>query len=120
MFENVLKTTMRFFHVCPIGRILNRFSSDMALVDGPLNKAMGIVSLVSYRDDIDINVDNTAYLCIPFQYVPKFIALVIVICICQPPAILAAIVACLLYIFVRQRFIPTARYCLVSTVVEQN
>ena len=62
MFENVLKTPMRFFHVSPIGRILNRFSSDMALVDEQLNKAMGIVSLVSYRDSINIMVDNTAHL----------------------------------------------------------
>ena len=62
MFENVLKSTMRFFHVSPIGRILNRFSSDMALVDEQMNKAMGSVSLVSYRDAIDIKVYNTVYL----------------------------------------------------------
>ena len=110
MFENVLKSTMRFFHVSPIGRILNRFSSDMAQVDEQLNKAMGVVSLVSYRDALYFKVYNTVYLYIPFQIVPEFIALVLVICICQPPAILAAIVACLLYIFVRQIFIPTARY----------
>ena len=51
MFENVIKTKMRFFHVCPIGRILNRFSQDMALVDVQLVKSTGIVSLVSYRDN---------------------------------------------------------------------
>ena len=52
MFENVLKTRMRFFHVCPVGRILNRFSSDMALVDAQLNKALGYVTLVSNRNDL--------------------------------------------------------------------
>ena len=52
MFENVLKTRMRFFHVCPVGRILNRFSSDMALVDTELNKALGIVTLVSTKNDL--------------------------------------------------------------------
>ena len=112
MFENVLKTRMRFFHVCPVGRILNRFSSDMALVDAQLNKALGVVTLVSNMIHLCKSwlLTYTQHVSIPFQYVPRFIALVLVICICEPPAILAAFVACLLYIVVRNCFIPTARY----------
>ena len=87
MFENVLKSKMRFFHVCPIGRILNRFSQDMALVDERLVNVM-------------------IYL---LQDVPMYLSLYIVIGIILPPAILAAMVACMLYIVVRQYFIPTAR-----------
>ena len=87
MFDNVLKSKMRFFHVCPIGRILNRFSQDMALVDERLVFIMIII----------------------LQDIPIYISLYIVIGITLPPAILAAMVACMLYIHVRQYFIPTAR-----------
>ena len=87
MFENVLKSKMRFFHVCPIGRILNRFSQDMALVDERL------VSIMRHL----------------LQDIPIYLSLYIVIGITLPPALLAAMVACMLYIIVRQYFIPTAR-----------
>ena len=87
MFENVLKSKMRFFHVCPIGRILNRFSQDMALVDERFVNTMSNL----------------------FQDVPIYLSLYIVIGITLPPALLAAMVACMLYILVRQYFVPTAR-----------
>ena len=87
MFENVLKSKMRFFHVCPIGRILNRFSQDMALVDERF------VNIMRHL----------------LQDVPIYLSLYIVIGITFPPALLAAMVACMLYILVRQYFIPTAR-----------
>ena len=90
MFEYVLKSKMRFFHVCPIGRILNRFSQDMALVDERL-------------------VDIMRGL---FQDIPIYLSLYIVIGITLPPAILAGMVACMLYILVRQYIIPTARQAL--------
>ena len=70
MFENVLKTKMRFFHVCPIGRILNRFSQDMALVDEQLFKVAGVMSIVRYMDYITENMVvniHTYYFSI-FQY----------------------------------------------------
>ena len=87
MLENVLKSKMRFFHVCPIGRILNRFSQDMALVDERL------VNIMRHL----------------LQDIPIYLSLYIVIGITLPPALLAAMVACMLYIIVRQYFIPTAR-----------
>ena len=87
MFENVLRSKMRFFHVCPIGRILNRFSQDMALVD---ERLVNIIRLL-------------------LQDIPIYLSLYIVIGTTMPPAILAAMVACMLYILVRQYFIPTAR-----------
>ena len=87
MFENVLKSKMRFFHVCPIGRILNRFSQDMALVDERFVNTMSNL----------------------FQDVPIYLSLYIVIGITLPPALLAAMVACMLYLLVRQYFVPTAR-----------
>ena len=87
MFENVLRSKMRFFHVCPIGRILNRFSQDMALVD---ERLVNIIRLL-------------------LQDIPIYLSLYIVIGTTMPPTILAAMVACMLYILVRQYFIPTAR-----------
>ena len=87
MLENVLKSKMRFFHVCPIGRILNRFSQDMALVD-------------------ELFVDRIRQL---LQDIPIYLSLYIVVGITLPPAIWVAMVACILYILVRQYFIPTAR-----------
>ena len=87
MFENMLKSNMRFFHICPVGRILNRFSQDMALVDGRL------VTIMTYL----------------LQDTPVYVSLYIVIGITLPPAILAAMVACLLFILVRQYFMPSAR-----------
>ena len=109
MFENVLKTKMRFFHVCPIGRILNRFSQDMALVDEQLFKVAGVMSIVRYMEyTANMVINILTY--ILFQHFPIFVSLVLVICVSVPPAILAATVACVLYIFARQYFIPTARY----------
>ena len=87
MFENVMKSKMRFFHIFPIGRILNRFSQDMALVDERFVNTMSNL----------------------FQDVPIYLSLYIVIGITLPPALLAAMVACMLYILVRQYFVPTAR-----------
>ena len=87
MFENVMKSKMRFFHILPIGRILNRFSQDMALVDERFVNTMSNL----------------------FQDVPIYLSLYIVIGITLPPALLAAMVACMLYILVRQYFVPTAR-----------
>ena len=88
MFENVLKSKMRFFHVCPIGRILNRFSQDMALVDERFVNTMSNL----------------------FQDVPIYLSLYIVIGITLPPALLAAMVACMLYIIVRQYFICSFKF----------
>lgn len=40
MFEGIISTTMRFFHINPAGRILNRFSKDMGATDEFLPKAL--------------------------------------------------------------------------------
>merc|ERR1711988_63393 len=59
----------------------------MALVDGCL------VTIMTYL----------------LQDTPIYVSLYIVISITLPPAILAAMVACLLYLLVRQYFMPSAR-----------
>ncbi|KAG5892082.1 hypothetical protein JTB14_011985 [Gonioctena quinquepunctata] len=38
IFKSVVGTSMRFFDITPVGRILNRFSSDMAAIDETLQK----------------------------------------------------------------------------------
>nr|CAD7423121.1 unnamed protein product [Timema monikensis] len=40
MFENILRSKMRFFDTNPSGRILNRFSKDMGSVDELLPRAL--------------------------------------------------------------------------------
>ena len=47
MFGKMLLTKLRFFHINPVGRVLNRFSQDMALVDGQLISSVAYVSAVS-------------------------------------------------------------------------
>ena len=49
MFWKILLTKMRFFHVNPVGRVLNRFSQDMALVDGQLITSTAYVAAVRCR-----------------------------------------------------------------------
>lgn len=39
MFHSITRGTMRFFHVNPSGRILNRFSKDMGSIDELLPSA---------------------------------------------------------------------------------
>lgn len=33
MLDNILKCPMHFFETTPVGRIINRFSTDMAIID---------------------------------------------------------------------------------------
>lgn len=40
MFSSVMKSTMRFFYINPLGRILNRFSKDVGVMDEILPKTM--------------------------------------------------------------------------------
>ena len=47
MFWKILLTKIRFFHINPVGRVLNRFSQDMALLDGQLVQSVAYVSAVS-------------------------------------------------------------------------
>ena len=47
MFKNILRSKMRFFHINPVGRVLNRFSQDMGTVDGQLIVHVAFVSAVS-------------------------------------------------------------------------
>ena len=53
MFWKILLAKMRFFHINPIGRVLNRFSQDMALVDGQLISSAGFVSRVRFISSWD-------------------------------------------------------------------
>ena len=48
MFKNILRSKMRFFHINPVGRVLNRFSQDMSTVDGQLITYVAYVSAVRY------------------------------------------------------------------------
>ena len=43
LLENVLKSPISFFDVTPIGRILNRFSTDITQTDEGLAYSMGFV-----------------------------------------------------------------------------
>lgn len=40
MFESISKATMRFFNTNPSGRILNRFSKDMGVIDETIPKGI--------------------------------------------------------------------------------
>ena len=53
MFWKILLAKMRFFHINPVGRVLNRFSQDMALVDGQLISSAGFVSRVRFISSWD-------------------------------------------------------------------
>lgn len=53
MFSNILAATMRFFDTNPSGRILNRFSKDMGVVDEILPR-MFLDSIQVYMEIIFI------------------------------------------------------------------
>lgn len=54
MFSNIMSATMRFFDTNPSGRILNRFSKDMGIVDEILPR-MILDSMQVCISNIDIN-----------------------------------------------------------------
>ncbi|WWD20615.1 hypothetical protein CI109_105091 [Kwoniella shandongensis] len=43
LLDSVLRATVRFFNVTPLGRIINRFSKDVETLDGSLNQSLEIV-----------------------------------------------------------------------------
>lgn len=49
MFNNIVYTTIRFFNMNPSGRILNRFSKDMGLIDESLPETMLDTIQVNFR-----------------------------------------------------------------------
>jgi ATP-binding cassette, subfamily C (CFTR/MRP), member 4 len=53
MFSNILTATMRFFDTNPSGRIMNRFSKDMGVVDEILPRM--------YLDGIQVIIDKLFY-----------------------------------------------------------
>ncbi|CAG9864186.1 unnamed protein product [Phyllotreta striolata] len=66
MFGNVLEAPMKFFDTNPSGRVLNRFSNDMGIIDEILPKA--------YMDFIQIFLVLIGILMIVFIKVPAMIA----------------------------------------------
>lgn len=66
MFNAVLRATMRFFDLNPSGRILNRFSRDVGVIDELLPKAMMEfiqIALVMFGILIVICIVNPILLC---------------------------------------------------------
>ena len=43
LLERVMRATVRFFNVTPVGRIINRFSKDIETIDGSLNGSLRTV-----------------------------------------------------------------------------
>lgn len=48
MFNKVLKTPMRFFDINPLGRIMNRFSKDIGLVDDLIPNTVSDFMIVKF------------------------------------------------------------------------
>ncbi|XP_022103515.1 ATP-binding cassette sub-family C member 9-like [Acanthaster planci] len=87
MLRNVIRAPLRFFDTTPIGRILNRFSSDLQMVDTRLGQSLS--SLLScFFQCLSAIIVNTVVM-------PFFIVFVIPIAIC--------------YYFVQKYFITTSR-----------
>ncbi|KAH7687907.1 MRP-1 protein, partial [Aphelenchoides avenae] len=68
MLSNMLRSTMSFFDVTPLGRILNRFSKDVDMMDTRVpGTVINFVSCV---------VQGIAILCVPMIVTPAFASVI--------------------------------------------
>lgn len=72
LLDVVLKGSIRFFTVTPVGRIINRFSKDIETIDGSLNGSLRVVitfiasligAVVSVKPTENCTVDIVDYGC---------------------------------------------------------
>lgn len=73
MFQGIILTAMRFFNVNPSGRIMNRFSADMGIIDETLPVVMLIAAVV--------NLTTIGRILVTIFANVKFSILILVMCI---------------------------------------
>ncbi|CAD5112466.1 DgyrCDS1687 [Dimorphilus gyrociliatus] len=76
MFAKVMSVAMRFFHINPKGRILNRFSRDMGFIDTELPRMIDFVMAIagSMMFSICLAIYNVYFLMIPFALAITYVS----------------------------------------------
>lgn len=81
MFDSILTTYLHFFNVNSSGRILNRFSKDMGIIDEMLPNAiiectqvgLGLVAIIIVVSTVNYwMIIPTIVMCVLFIYIRKF------------------------------------------------
>jgi ATP-binding cassette, subfamily C (CFTR/MRP), member 1 len=87
MLHRVMRAPMSFFDTTPIGRVLNRFSKDVYVIDEVLPNLMGMF----------------------FSAVLVTLGIVVVICISTPPFLVLLLPISAAFVFVQQYYIRSSR-----------
>ncbi|KAL8582638.1 hypothetical protein ACOMHN_028703 [Nucella lapillus] len=119
MLSNIMRSPMSFFDTTPSGRVVNRFSSDVATVDNTLpqtfrqaiTQILGVLSIllvISYSTPIFLAV------IVPLGLLYYLIQVCVCVCVCvisySTPIFLAAILPLgLLYYLIQRFYVPTSR-----------